>query len=233
MELVRQLSARLPEQNAVEVAVCPPFTALDAVGRHLPHRVALGAQNMHPASHGAFTGEISAGMLKELGCRYVIIGHSERRHLLGETDQLIADKVAACCHAGLVPVLCVGETLTERRQGIGADVVRAQLTQGLAGIGGGDCGLVIAYEPVWAIGTGEAASAIAAEQMLCVIKEALAGYSRDVALARLLYGGSVTAANMAEYASCGIIDGALVGGASLRADQFAELVRVTSETKQH
>ena len=232
IELVRQLVLCLPPQEVVEVAVCPPVTALNAVRSNLPDCIALGAQNMHPASGGAFTGEISVSMLKELGCRYVIIGHSERRHMLGETDTFVAAKVAACLSAALVPVLCVGETLEQRQRGIGIDVVKSQLEQGLSEAGSVHGEIVVAYEPVWAIGTGKAATAAEAEDMLRIIKKVLAVYPPSFRRARLLYGGSVTPANMADFAGREIIDGALVGGASLRADQFAELVRVTSETRK-
>lgn len=231
LELIRQLAVQLPAQEKVEVVVCPPFTSLDTVGRNLPAGVLLGAQNVHPSPQGAFTGEISVGMLKDLGCRYIIVGHSERRHTLGESDEFIAGKVAAALAAGLIPVLCVGETLEQRQLGIGADVVKRQLQKGLSGIGNGAGELVVAYEPVWAIGTGQAATLHQAEEMLGTIKEVLANYPGRIAGARLLYGGSVTPANMAEYAGSEIIDGALVGGASLQADQFAALVRVAGEVK--
>ena len=229
-ELLRQLSVLLPKQTDVEVVICPPFTALCGLGECMPEGVALGAQNMHPAASGAFTGEISAAMLKEAGCRYVIIGHSERRHVLGESDELIAAKVSACMKATMVPVLCVGETLSQREQGVGAEVVKSQLIRGLAEVGSAEGELVIAYEPVWAIGSGKAASAVQAEEMLQVVKEVIASYPASIRAARLLYGGSVTPANIHEFSAREIIDGALVGGVSLKADQFAELVRVTSES---
>jgi triosephosphate isomerase len=214
--------------GSVERVLCPPFTALAAVGEVLRgEEIGLGAQNMHWEESGAFTGEISPLMVQEL-CRYVILGHSERRAHFGETDETINRKLRAAFAHGLVPILCVGETLSENEAGRTAEVVTTQLEQCLKGIDPGDLtGLVIAYEPVWAIGTGRAATPqVAAEVVSAHIRPALARlYDQNVAQSvRVLYGGSVTGSNAADFFHEEEIDGALVGGASLKAADFTQIV---------
>ena len=208
--------------------VCPPSAALQAVAQALEGSpVEVGAQNMHHEAKGAFTGELSASMLTGL-CSCVILGHSERRQLFGETDAFVNAKVRAALAAGLVPILCVGETLDERDAGGAKEVVQRQLTAGLDGVGADDAGgVVIAYEPVWAIGTGRAATPETAQEMAAVARAqvgALFG-SAEAGAVRVLYGGSVNAGNAADIAAQPDVDGALVGGASLVADDFAAIAR--------
>lgn len=220
------LEARLPA--GVEVAVCPPFTALADSARALQgSSIRLGAQDVFWEAHGAFTGEISGPMLADLHCRYVIVGHSERRQHFGETDETARRKVEAVYRHGLVPIACVGERLDEREAGQTEAVVTRQVkaaTQGLS-----DtlvARLVVAYEPVWAIGTGRSASGEEANRVIGLIRSVLAGQFGDAAVqTRILYGGSVTPENAAEFGRQPEIDGALVGGASLDAVKFAAIVR--------
>ena len=208
----------------VDLAVCPPSVYLDAVGSALKGQpVALGAQNMYHEPAGAFTGEISAAMLVDLGCRYVILGHSERRHVLGETDQQINLKVFAALDAGLTPIVCVGELLSEREAGETEAVVRRQFDGSLAGLSAEAIErVVIAYEPVWAIGTGKVATPAQAQEVHLDLRKLLVSrYNDDLAdRVRIQYGGSVKPANAGELLSQPDIDGALVGGASLKADDF-------------
>jgi triosephosphate isomerase len=224
LELARAIVQRAGEVPQVELAVCPPFVYLDAVSavvRDTP--MALGAQNMYFQKSGAFTGEVSAGMLLDLGCKYVILGHSERRHILGETDELVNKKALAALSAGLNPIVCVGETLAQREAGQTADVIRRQFDGSLAGLSVDQIlRVVIAYEPVWAIGTGKVATTAQAEEVHIDLRKLLAErYNSTVAqTARLLYGGSVKPDNAAELLACENIDGALVGGASLKAGDF-------------
>ena len=211
----------------VEVAVCPPFTALQAVGRAIAGSpVALGAQNLHPDPEGAHTGEISAAMLKEHGCVYVILGHSERRREFGETDAFINAKARAALAAGLTPIVCVGETREEREAGRTEAVLTAQVQGSLEGLGGQLPALVIAYEPVWAIGTGLTATPEQAQSAHAHIRRLLAGLGGETAAAqtRILYGGSVKPDNAADLFSQPDIDGGLIGGASLKADSFLAIV---------
>lgn len=208
----------------VDLAVCPPFVYLEAVGRAIAgSRVALGAQNMYHEPQGAFTGEISAAMLRDLGCRYVILGHSERRHVLGETDGQINKKVHAALGAGLTPIVCVGELLAEREAGETLEVIRRQFDGSLAGLSADQMRkTVIAYEPVWAIGTGRVATTQQAEEVHLDLRTIMAErYNEEVAQAvTIQYGGSVKPENAADLLAQPDIDGALVGGASLKADQF-------------
>jgi len=209
-----------------EVMVAPPFVAIPAVAQALAgSSIALGAQNMHFEEKGAFTGEVSAPMLKVFGVRYVIIGHSERRHVFGESDELINKKVRAALRHGLHPILCVGETQAEHDSGRTLTVVLSQLQNGLDGVAGP--GLVtLAYEPVWAIGTGRNATPEQAQTVHGSIREALKDrYGPAGDEVRILYGGSVTAENVDSLLSKPDIDGALVGGASLKADSFIRIVR--------
>jgi triosephosphate isomerase len=207
----------------VDLLVCPPAVYLDAVRGVVGNIVAVGAQDVYFESDGAFTGEISTSMLKDLGCRYVILGHSERRHVIGEKDPLINRKVVASLAAGLTPILCVGETLEERQADRTEQVVSSQLAGSLAGLNAEQMTkVVIAYEPVWAIGTGKTASPEQAQEVHAQIRQWLAGhFTRAVAdRMQILYGGSVKPDNAGNLLSQADIDGALIGGASLKADSF-------------
>jgi len=226
--LATALAARARDFAGVDVAVCPPSVYLDAVSAALgKSELALGAQNMYFEPDGAFTGELSAGMLTDLGCRYVILGHSERRHVLGETDELINRKVQAAFAAGLVPIVCVGELLAEREAGRTRQVVETQFDGSLAGVSAEQlASTVIAYEPVWAIGTGKVATPEQAEEVHRDLRKLIADrYNAEVAEAvRIQYGGSVKPDNAAELLAQPDIDGALVGGASLKAEDFLGIV---------
>ena len=212
----------------VELAICPPFVYLDVVRQALGNSiVALGAQNLYPEPSGAFTGEVSAAMLKDVGCKYVILGHSERRHILGETDAFINKKVHATLAAGLLPILCVGELLAEREAGKTAEVVRTQLEGSCKGLSQEQMAeVVIAYEPVWAIGTGKVATPAQAEEVHLALRKMIADrYNSQTAdVVRIQYGGSVKPSNAAELLSQPNIDGALVGGASLKPEDFLGIV---------
>jgi len=212
----------------VEVVVCPPFTGLESAARALAgSKIGLGAQNMHAEAPGAFTGEVSSGMLVELGVRYVILGHSERRTLFGETDALVNKKTKAALAAGLTPIVCVGETLAEREANKTEKVVTTQICESLAGLGADLKRVVVAYEPVWAIGTGKTASPAQAQEVHALIRRVLATIS-DGATAnsiRIQYGGSMKPENAKELMSQPDIDGGLIGGAALKADSFLAIVR--------
>ena len=211
-----------------DILVCPPFVYLDAVASEVAgSSIALGSQDVYFETNGAFTGEVSTTMLCDLGCRYVILGHSERRHVIGETDQLINKKVHSAVEAGLTAILCVGEKLEERESGRTMDVVRGQFSGSLEGLSAEKMrSLVIAYEPVWAIGTGKTATPEQAQQVHDDLRKLIAEqYNRETADGvRILYGGSVKPANAADLLSQDDIDGALVGGASLNADSFIEII---------
>jgi triosephosphate isomerase len=219
------------DTEAVEVVVCPVFTALRSVqtlieSDRLPF--ALGAQNVHWEEKGAFTGEVAAPMLAALKCSYVIVGHSERRQLFGETDETVAKKVKAVFAHGMTPIACVGETLEERESGRTDERVESQVRAGLAGLTPEQAPtLVVAYEPIWAIGTGKNAEPADAGQVVGVIRSVLAGmYGDDAAQAvRVQYGGSVKAGNMRGFMAHPEVDGALVGGASLDAEEFALIAK--------
>lgn len=213
----------------VDLAVCPPSIYLDAVGRALAgSKIALGAQNMYHQPKGAFTGEVSASMLRDVGCRYVILGHSERRHILGETSDQVKDKVYAALEVGLMPIVCVGELLAEREEGRSLSVIRRQFDGSLSGLSAEQMAkVVIAYEPVWAIGTGKtAATAQQAEQIHLDLRKIIEErYNREVAeTVRIQYGGNVKPDNAADLLAQPNIDGALVGGASLDAEKFLGIV---------
>lgn len=231
VELVRELEGLLAGLEGVEVAVCPPFTALSDVSRTLEDsgsRIALGAQDVYPAPEGAYTGEISPRMLKALGVRYVIVGHSERREIIGESDALVAAKARAVLEEGMTPILCVGESLEEREEGRAESKVRGQLDSALSTWSDEEIsGLVIAYEPIWAIGTGRTATPEDAQEMNSFIRGWLAEkFGQEAASeVRILYGGSVKPDNAAELMAMSDIDGALVGGASLKAEDFAAIAR--------
>ena len=225
--LAQAVAARVRDLPGVETAVAPPFTALHAVGQALAGTgVRLAAQNAHWEPQGAFTGEISLPMLRDLGVRYVILGHSERRRLFGETDESVGRKAAATLDAGLIPIVCTGETLDEREAGAADTVVERQIQAALRPLGAGTGGaLVIAYEPVWAIGTGRTATAAQAQEMHSRIRSLLAALwgAEQAQAMRLLYGGSVKPDNAAELLTQPDVDGALVGGASLDAETFASI----------
>jgi triosephosphate isomerase len=230
--LVSEMGRGLKEIEGVEKILCPPFTSLVAVNALLQGTgIGLGAQNMHWEEKGAFTGEISPSMVAEF-CKYVIIGHSERRTYFYETNETVNKKVHAALKAGLTPIVCIGETLAEYESGKTAEVVGRQAREGLKGINAGTAEtIVIAYEPVWAIGTGRASSGENAESVhRDVIRPALKEmFGEQTAQAiRILYGGSVTAGNAAEFFSQINIDGALVGGASLKADEFVKITRAAA-----
>ena len=224
--LVRSLLDLMQPESGTEVLVCPPFVYLADVGRLLKDTdVALGAQSVCAEPLGAFTGEVSAAMLKDVGCRYVLVGHSERRQLYGEGDALVARKFVAAQSQGLVPVLCVGETLEEREGERTAEVVARQLDAVLAVSGVQSLAkAVIAYEPVWAIGTGRTASPEQAQDVHAMIRGKVAALDATIGgSVRILYGGSVKASNARELFAMPDIDGGLVGGASLKADEFARI----------
>lgn len=230
--LASDVRDRVHSLSGVELVLCPPFVSLATVRDALRgSAVKVGAQNMHYEAAGAFTGEIAPPMLQGL-CDYVILGHSERRQLFAETDSLINRKVRSAFQHGLRPILCVGETLEQREEGQAGAVVGLQLKAGLEGILD-ITGLVIAYEPVWAIGTGRAATPeTAAEIMGGNILETLRSlFGARAGDVPLLYGGSVNPGNIAGFAAQGCVHGALVGGASLRADQFLEIARITAKVK--
>jgi triosephosphate isomerase (TIM) len=211
-----------------EVVVVPPFTALHAVGQALKGGpVGLGGQNLHWEKEGAFTGEISPVMLKDVGCAFVVIGHSERRQLFGETDDAVGRKARAAMDQGLLPIVCVGETLQERESGRTLEVVERQLERGLRDLRPDDVARgVVAYEPVWAIGTGRVATPDQAQEVHAFIRrQVVRSHGEEPARAlRILYGGSVKPDNTAGLMAQGDVDGALVGGASLSADSFLKIV---------
>ena len=228
-DLVAKMAPKLREIHGVEKVLCPPFTSLVAVSSLLVGSdIGLGAQNLHWEEKGAFTGEVAPNMVKEF-CGYVIIGHSERRTYFGETDATVNKRVRAAQANDLIPIVCVGETLEQYESNRTAEVVVRQIRDGLTGTASGLAPkLVVAYEPVWAIGTGRASTRENAEAVIRdVIRPALADlFGADVAQAiRVLYGGSVTAANAAEYFASPEIDGALVGGASLKVDEFLAITQ--------
>ncbi len=211
-----------------DVALCPPFTALKVVGDAIAgSALRLGAQNMHWEKEGAFTGEVSAVMLRDLRCHYVILGHSERRAYFKETDEIVNRKTQAALAASLVPIVCVGETLAEREAGRADEVVRTQIVGSLAGLGNELSKVVVAYEPVWAIGTGKTATPQIAQGMHALIRRELTRMGTKVVAEgiAILYGGSVKPDNAAELLSQPDLDGALVGGASLDARGFVKIVQ--------
>jgi triosephosphate isomerase len=229
LALVDALRPLIEPISAVDRVVCPPFVSLQSIAERLRGSpIAVGAQNLYFEPMGAFTGEVSAEMLVGLAT-YAIVGHSERRHILGETDEAVAKKVRAAVDAGLFPILCVGETLDEREAGQTERVLRRQVRSAVQGQPA-LTGLVLAYEPVWAIGTGRAATAADANVGNGIIRDELAKVlgAEMAAQTRIQYGGSVTPDNAAELLSQPEIDGALVGGASLRAELFARIVQAAS-----
>lgn len=227
-ETARQLTTLVAETDGVETMIAPPFTALAPVAAVLTKsRIRLGAQNLFHKDEGAFTGEVSAPMLVSAGCRYVIIGHSERRQYFGETDQTVNLKIAAALRAGLTPIFCIGESETQREAQKTFSVLDKQVRKGLEGFSLAQLApLVMAYEPVWAIGTGKAASPQQAQEVHAYVRSLLAEmYDSSLAQGvRILYGGSVKPANVRELMALADVDGALVGGASLNAEMFSQLI---------
>jgi triosephosphate isomerase len=228
-ELVRALAPLVAgTAGRVQVAVAPPYTALAAVADAVQGTaVELAAQNVHWEEQGAFTGEVSVRMLAELGVKHVIVGHSERRQLFGETDDGVRRKAAAVLRGGLLPIVCVGETLQEREAGQTLEVVSRQVKAALDGLSGADVArLTIAYEPVWAIGTGKTATTAQAQEVHAAIRQLLSKMAGGAAQqVRIQYGGSVKPDNAAELMAQPDVDGALVGGASLKAPDFSQIVK--------
>jgi triosephosphate isomerase len=229
--LIRDLRERVPASPHADVVLAPPFTALESARNALGPSswISLGAQDIHWEHHGAFTGEVSAPMLRDIGCHYVIVGHSERRMYFGERDEHIQKKVRAALRHGLSPILCVGESLADREAGQTESVITTQLSGSLAGLTTQDLATVtIAYEPVWAIGTGHSATteqAVIVHRSIRLFVET--GWNSDIASAiRILYGGSVTPQNIESFLVSDAIDGALVGGACLNPDSFATIINL-------
>ena len=220
------------DAGKAELAICPPAVYLMKLGGMLAQsKIALGAQNVCDREAGAFTGEIAASMLRECGCRYALVGHSERRSLYAESDQLVASRFAMALQAGLTPILCVGETLEERENGVTESVVDRQIdavieTSGIEGIAQS----VIAYEPVWAIGTGQVATPEQAQAVHAFIRKKIAQMDDGIAQkVQILYGGSMNPANASELLSQSDIDGGLIGGAALKADDFLAIAQAVQE----
>lgn len=229
VELVTELKRLVAGASGREILVCPPFVSLVLAGQILKNsNIKLGAQNMYFEKKGAFTGEISPDMLKSIGCDYVIIGHSERRQYFCETDSIVNKKMHAAFTAGLTPIVCVGETLEQRENNEAFAVTEQQLKTGVSGLAGVQSeNLVIAYEPIWAIGTGKTATSAQAQEMHLHIRKIYSElYGETAASAiRILYGGSVKSSNVSEIMSQPDVDGCLVGGASLEAEEFSKIVR--------
>lgn len=228
VNLVNTIKAGVYRITDCDVVICPPFTALAAVSKIIEDsRIELGAQNMYPETEGAFTGEISPTMLKDVGCRYVILGHSERRLLFKETDSFVNQKVKTALKYSLLPIVCIGETLEQRDARQMFEVVKSQFDHSLKELGKEDISkVIIAYEPVWAIGTGKTASPEQAEQMHSYVRRLLnEKYGEEIASRiSIIYGGSVKPDNIEALMRKPNVDGALVGGASLKAESFAQIV---------
>lgn len=219
-------------ESEVDVVLAPPYTSLDVVHQVVREtKIQLGAQNVFWEAFGAFTGEISPYMLTDIGCKWVIIGHSERRNILNETDSMVRKKVKISIDAGLIPIFCVGESVAERNEGSTVKVIESQIENGLKGLKLTDPEtLVVAYEPVWAIGTGNNATPEEIERIHGIIREIMGRIlSRIASSVRILYGGSVNPENIGEILATPNVDGALVGGASLQADSFARIVQLAGE----
>jgi triosephosphate isomerase (TIM) len=229
LTLVNGMKGELSALEGVDVVLCPPFTALAAVGQAIAGtRVDLGAQNMHAEKSGAYTGEVAADMIRELGCHYVILGHSERRQYFKETDEMVNKKAKAALAAGLHPIVCVGELLEQREAGQMEKVVETQVRGSLAGLGPKDLlATVVAYEPVWAIGTGKTATPAQAQEVHAFIRKVLKSLADEhiAQSVRIQYGGSVKASNAKELFHQPDIDGGLIGGASLEARSFIDIVK--------
>lgn len=231
ISLAEGIKDGVTEMNWTEIVICPPFTALGAVAKVISDsEISLGAQNVYWESEGAYTGEISPNFLTDLGCDWVIIGHSERRKYFGETDVNVNRKVKAALKPGLKPIVCVGETLEERERGVTETVVETQVRGALTGLDAQDLDkLVIAYEPVWAIGTGKTASPEAANEVHVQIRKLIRAFFDELTASRIriLYGGSVSPENISELIGMPELDGALVGGASLQVPSFVDIVGKT------
>lgn len=229
----RDLKLKILNVKKTEIVVCPPFTALASVCDILKDsRAEVGAQNVHWAPSGAFTGEISAEMIQDIGCRHAIIGHSERRQFFAETNQLVSKKLMHVLATGLKPIVCIGETLEQRQAGQTQKVVKLQLEEGLSELTADQANrLVLAYEPVWAIGTGVTATPEQAEDVHKFIRDFISHrFGRQVAESiRILYGGSVNPGNVSDLLSRSDIDGGLIGGASLKVDSFVEMIKITED----
>ncbi|TKB70958.1 MAG: triose-phosphate isomerase [Nitrospira sp.] len=235
--LVRELARLVTRTDSVDVVLAPPFTALASVRRVLPTdgRFVLGAQDLYWEDQGAFTGEVSGPMLLDLDCRYVIVGHSERRQYFGDRDEGFNKKVGAALRHRLSPILCIGETLAQHESGLTNEIVITQLLGGLASLTAEEIrATTIAYEPVWAIGTGRAATALQAEAVHATIRHHISTtWDAEVANGvRILYGGSVTAANAGPFLASQHVDGALVGGACLDPQSFAKIIALASSETQ-
>lgn len=231
-ELLAGVIGGLSAVGGTEVLVCPPYVYLaDAVAAASGSDLQVGAQDVAAQATGAFTGEVAAAMLAEVGCRYAIVGHSERRSLFGDTDAIVADKARAALDGGLIPIVCVGETLAERESGESIAVVTRQLDAVLETLSGAGPGRgIVAYEPVWAIGTGRTATPEQAQEVHAAIRARVARSDAKIAAdLRILYGGSVKAANAQELFSMQDIDGGLIGGASLKADEFLAICRAAAD----
>lgn len=227
-ELAEELKSGLANAKDVDIVICPPFTALPIVAQVVRgSNIGLGAQNMHYETKGAFTGEISPEFLLELGCKYVILGHSERRQYFNETDELINKKLMTALKINLYPIFCIGEKLSEREAGKTFEIIKNQLALGLMKIRDGIDNIIIAYEPIWAIGTGKTATPKQAAEVHSFIRDWLKkNYNQTVAEEkRILYGGSVKPDNIDELMAEQDLDGALVGGASLEEQSFIRLVK--------
>ena len=229
--LIEEMKPLLSKTKWCEMVLCVPFTDIQvAVKAAKGSKIAIGAENMHFEKSGAFTGEISADMLKELGVKYVIIGHSERRQYFNETDEACNKKVLVALENGLRPILCVGESLTEREQDVTMEVIRKQIKIALQGVAVEDIKkVVIAYEPIWAIGTGKSATKEIAQNCCHIVRDQVRVMFGDEAAegVRIQYGGSVKPNNIKEYMAMEDIDGALIGGASLKTDSFEEIINAT------
>lgn len=229
INLVGELADLVSNVRDVEIVVCPPFTALDAViDTAAGTNIKVGAQNMHWETEGAFTGEVSPLMLKQMGCNYIILGHSERRQYFGETDENVNRKLKSALRYQLTPIVCVGELLEQRESGITEQVIRTQVEASLAGLETSEVPiLIVAYEPVWAIGTGKTASNEDAQNVIGFIRKVIAEMYGEASAnqVRILYGGSVKPDNIKGLMQEKDIDGALVGGASLDADTFGKIVK--------
>ncbi|MEI8347341.1 MAG: triose-phosphate isomerase [Pseudomonadota bacterium] len=234
VELVNGIRYGLRFPGEVEVVVAPPLTALSTVAEVLKDSyISVAAQNIHFEEKGAFTGEVSASMIKDAGADYVIIGHSERRQYFGETDQTVNKKLKAAFAQGLIPLFCVGETLSQRENGLLSQIITSQIEEGMRGLSPNEAkDMVIAYEPVWAIGTGKVASSgQIAEVHLFIRQTLIRNWGQEVGESiRLLYGGSVKADNAREILHLPNVDGALVGGASLKAQDFIEIIKNSSNS---
>lgn len=235
-DLAAEIVHGVGTQHEVEVLICPPFTSLESAAKAIEGSgVKLGAQNMHPESSGAYTGEISAEMLRHLFATYVLVGHSERRSYFNESDEFINKKLTSALKSRLKPILCVGETLEERESDQAFEVVKKQVREGLAGVTAEQAeSVVVAYEPVWAIGTGKTASPEQAQEVHAFIRAEIGGLFGDTLAGkiRILYGGSMKPANAAELMSQPDIDGGLIGGAALEARSFLQLVSAAAEIRK-